>query len=277
MVATLAAAALLVGCTAGAPPEETAEDLTEVVEDPTPPEAAEELDTENEPDPIVDPLECTAYLTITARGTGEPSRRQLLAPVARAIAEAAPDDVQTVDLDYPADGDIKEGATRGIRTLIDMLNQQADLCPSQEFVVMGYSQGALVIGEALIDPGQRLLGGTVGTLSRAASDRIVAVLLYADPRFVATDPFSIDLVRLVNNGLLERPAGALDEFADRTVSFCVPDDFICQASTSITLTESGHVAYYDNGMQERGAEFALSLMGLEDARESPAPEPNANR
>lgn len=277
LATTLGVATLLVGCTTGAPPEETAENLTEVAEDPSPPEAAEELATENEPEPIVDPLECTNHLTVLARGTGEPPRRQLLSPVARAIAEGAPDDTETVNLDYPADGDIKEGATLGIRTLVDMLNQQAELCPEQQFVIMGYSQGALVIGEALIDPGLRLLGETVGTLSRAASEHIAAVVLYADPRFSASDPFSTDIVQLVNNGLLERPDGALEEFADRTISFCVPDDFICQASTSITLNEEGHVAYFSNGMQERGAIFALSQLGLPTEPENPATDPEEDR
>lgn len=260
---------LLSGCSAGTPPEETAEQLTEITADPSPAEAADELTLEETPEPVVDPLECSNYLTITARGTGEPSKRQLLAPVTRDIAQAFPEQVTTVDLDYPATGEIKEGATYGVRALIDTLNQQSLLCPEQAFILLGYSQGALVVGESLSQAADRLVGETVGELTLAATMNIAAVVLYADPRFVGSDDFIAGTARPSTNGLLERRAGALDDFADRTVSYCVAEDFICQATQSITLNEEGHVAYYTNGMQESGAAFVIEQLQSENDHTGP--------
>lgn len=277
----LTLAAMFVGCASPPPPEKTAEQLQEVTKDDQPAEAEEDLSVEQTPEPVAEPLECTPVLTITVRGTGEPRKRQLVSPIARHVEETYPGMVQTVDLDYPASGDIKEGSTQGIRTLIDTLNQQARLCADQQFVILGYSQGALLIGESLIAPDLRLIGATVGELTLAASLNIAAVVLYADPRFVGSEPFGRGTFHANTNGLLERPAGALDEYADRIVSYCVADDFICQASPALTLDEEGHVAYYSNRMQDRGAAFVIERVReaipdiermSQETAESPEPE-----
>ncbi|WP_369807911.1 cutinase family protein [Leucobacter chinensis] len=236
----------------------SAEQLAEVAEDPTPAEAAEELDVEVEPEPVVDPIGCSASLVLTVRGTGEPSSRQLLSPVAKKIASDRKGEVERVDLDYPADGNIKESATVGVRMLVDTLNQQADLCPEQQTVLLGYSQGALVVGEALQEPEGRLIGETVGVVDERASERISAIVLYADPRFVGSDPFGEGDYSPEVSGLLARAEGSLDDYATRAKSFCVADDFICQSQRS--LNEEGHVAYYSNGMQQDGAAFVLSVL-----------------
>ncbi|MDA3146146.1 cutinase family protein [Leucobacter sp. UCMA 4100] len=253
-----ALAALIAGCSTPPTPEVSAEQLAEVAEDPTPAEAAEELDAEVDPEPVVDPIDCSASLVLTVRGTGEPSSRQLLSPVAKKITSERKGEVERVDLDYPADGNIKESATIGIRMLVDTLNQQADLCPDQHTVLLGYSQGALVVGEALQGPEGRLIGETVGVVDEEASERISAVVLYADPRFVGSDPFGEGDYSPEVSGLLARAEGSLDDYASRAKSFCVADDFICQSQRS--LNEEGHVAYYSNGMQQDGAAFVLSVL-----------------
>ncbi|WP_336991658.1 cutinase family protein [Leucobacter sp. VD1] len=255
----LGAVALLAGCAAPIDPSAARESLTEVTENPTPPVAAELYDAALHPDPIVDPRDCTAVLVVTARGTGEPSKGQLLSPVARAIAKAKPKDVDVLDLDYPADGDVNEGGTLGARTLIDTLNVQAEACPEQRFVLLGYSQGAFVIGDALSVPEARLVGGTVGSVSEAAAERVLAIVFYGDPRFVGSEPFNVGSFDPTANGLLPRAPGTLDAFADRLRDYCVARDFICQ-SGSLDLDESGHVEYFSNGMQQDGAAFVLAQL-----------------
>ncbi|WP_075200942.1 cutinase family protein [Leucobacter celer] len=257
--------ALLVGfallLSACAPPiDATAarESLSEVTEGPAPPEAAEELDADREPEPIVEPLECLPYLVITARGTAEPSRGQLLSPVSRAISEARPGEVLQLDLAYPADTDVKEGGTIGARTLVDTLNVQTEACEDQRFVLLGYSQGALVIGDALAAPGARLIGETVGEVSEAAAERVLAIVFYGNPRFVGSESFDYGSYDPRMNGILPRPPGSLDAYADRLRDYCVAGDFVCQSS--LDLDEAPHVDYYSNGMQQDGAAFAITRL-----------------
>lgn len=248
----------LVSCAGVQDPEATREQLTEVTGEPADPGASEKYDAETNPEPIVDPIDCTEDLIITVRGTGEPKKRQLLSPVARAIEEARADAAGS-DLPYPADTDVNDGSTIGVRMLIDTLNQQAELCPMQRFVLLGYSQGALVVGDALSSPEHRLVGATVGEVGTAAANRIRAIVLYGDPRFVGSEPYNAGFFSPSINGLLPRPIDALSKYDERIRDFCVADDFICQ--NRLEMDQEGHVAYFENGMQDQGAAFAIEKLG----------------
>lgn len=292
----------LVSCATPPDPEETRDSLTEVTEDPVLPDAAVELDAEMQPDPVVDPLVCTDYLIVMARGTGEPSKKQLLATTARAItreverrnddivaeleartdeasADVTHDDasdasadsaeetaqadqllrtVHTTDIDYPADTEVKEGATVGVRQLIDQLNVQASECVDQEFILLGYSQGALIVGDALIAPEARLVGSTVGVLSPEAEARILAIALLGNPRFVGSEPFDSGTFDPEMNGILPRPPGSFESLSDRMIDFCVENDFVCQSS--LDLDPTAHQLYYHNGMATEAAEFVISRL-----------------
>lgn len=280
-VAVLLSAALavpialsLAACSNVPEPEENIDSLTAVTEAPAPPKAAEEYDIELHPDPIADPIDCTPYLVITARGTGEPNKGQLLSPVARTIKKALPDEVTVLNLDYPADTDVNEGGTYGVRLLLDTLNVQAKACPAQVFVLLGYSQGALIVGDALSAPDSRIVGSTVGELTDDAASRIAAIVLYGNPRFSATESYDEGTFNELLGGILPRTAGTLDAFADRIRDYCVAKDFICQSS--LDLDEKGHVAYFKNGMQEKGAEFVLSrLVPLKGTQLIPTPGDDA--
>lgn len=254
--------ALLAGCAPEPDPTASLESLREVTTDPTPPAAIDEYDAETHPEPVVEARECSNYLVITARGTGEPRKKQLLGPVARAVAEARPDEVSRVDLNYPADTEVLAGATGGARTLIDTLNVQAAACPEQRFVLLGYSQGALIVGDALGAPDTRLVGTKVGELTAEAAERIIAVVLYGNPRFVGSDPTGYGDFAEDINGLLPRPPESLSAYNDRLRDYCVADDFICQST--LEMEESGHVAYYENGMQEDGAAFIIAQLSPRD-------------
>lgn len=257
LLAALAGAAL-VSCAPKPDALETRESLSEATEVPEPSSEPSEYDIEAFPDPIVEPLECTPYLVITARGTGEPPRGQLLSPVARAIEEARPDSVATVDMDYPADTDVNVGGLRGVRWLLDTLNVQAESCPLQRFVLLGYSQGALVIGDALAAPEERIVGAETGELGETAAENIVAVVLYGNPRFVGSEAYDVGSYSPEVDGILPRAEGGLERFADRLRDYCEARDFICQ--TSFDIDEEGHVSYYENGMQQDGAAFVITLL-----------------
>lgn len=262
-------APMLVACSSPPDASTTKESLTDVVEDPSPPEAAEGYSAEVEPEPVVEPLECSTYLVITARGTGEPPKQQLLAKVAKAIVSARPDETQVVDLDYPADTDVKEGGTIGARALIDTLNVQTEACEDQRFVLLGYSQGALIVGDAIASPEFRVVGATVGEVTSEAAERIAAVVLYGNPRFVGSESYNVGSFDPQLNGLLPRPPGTLDAYAERMRDYCVKRDYVCQSS--LDMDEKGHVAYYKNGMQQDGAAFVITeLPPLQDDEEDEA-------
>ena len=262
--ALVALSVALSGCSPTPDPEATRDSLVEATQSPAPDERDEvaealaQYDATTHPESIAEPLECSRYLVITARGTGERPSGQLLSTVARLISEARPGEVEIVDLDYPADGDVKLGATRGVRLLIDIVNQQSVLCAEQRFILLGYSQGALIIGDALTAPEYRIVGTVAGTLISAAKARIAAVVFYGDPRFLGSEAFGVGSFDPALNGLLPRPPGSLEAVADRLRSYCEADDIVCQST--LALEGSGHVVYYSNGMQQDGAAFVITRL-----------------
>lgn len=273
----LAGVFALSGCAAELDPVEARDSLTEVTEDPEPPATASEYDAKLHPEPVVEPQECSHYLVITARGTGEPSKGQLLSPVAKDISKARPGEVTTEDLDYPADTNVKEGGTRGVRVLIDTLNVQAEACPDQQFVLLGYSQGAMVIGDALAEADTRMIGETTGSLSTKAAAHVLAVVMYGDPRFAGHETFNVGSFDPELGGIMPRQLGSLDEFASRISDFCVEGDLVCQATLkagespeAASSAQEHHVEYYSNGMQRDGADFVIDKLGPK-AKKTPTP------
>lgn len=259
----------LASCSQVPDAEENIDSLTSVTEAPAPPAAAEEYDITAHPEPLVEAMECTPYLVLTARGTGEPHKGQLLSPVARAVKKALPSEVTVLDLDYPADTDVNEGGTYGARLLLDTLNVQAAACPKQEFVLLGYSQGALIIGDALSPVDARLVGATVGELHEDAQKRLLAVVLYGNPRFNGEERYNVGSFDNALGGILPRTAGSLEPFAERIQDFCVKGDFICQSN--MDLDEKGHVAYFKNGMQQDGANYVLAQIAKSKALKAITP------
>lgn len=273
----------LAGCATPADPAVARDALQEAAEAPAPEHESQADAAEAEPLEL-EPHECLPYLIVTARGTGEPQRGQLLSPVSRAIAEARPDQAVRTDLDYPADTDVNVGASLGVRTLVAMLNLQAQACPEQKFVLLGYSQGAMVVGDALAEPEDRFVGTKADKLRPEAAAAVSAIVFYGDPRFVGAEPFNDGSYDETRDGLLPRPPQALSAFADRIRDYCVSDDFICQATTA-DLDEAGHVEYFDNGMQQDGAAFAITRLAplaktAQDAKKSgetaPADQPETD-
>lgn len=258
IAAVLGLSLTLAACSTGPDPVETRESIEDAAQDRANTDDVEAYDATLHPDPLVDPGECTPYLVITARGTGEPESGQLLSPVARLISDARPGEVRIQDLDYPADTDVKRGSAAGVRTLIDTLNVQTDACPDQQFVLLGYSQGALIVGDALVDPGARVVGLRVGEILPAASGRILAVLLYGDPRFQSEESFNFGDSVPGHDGVFPRPVGSLAAYEERVRDYCVADDIVCQ--TTLDLEETGHTAYFDNGMQADGAAFVITRL-----------------
>ncbi len=69
----------------------------------------------------------------------------------------------------------------GTATLVSELNRLATKCPSSKTVLIGFSQGAHLIGDALAKS-----RAASKQPSAAAKSRVAAVLLYGDPMYTPT-------------------------------------------------------------------------------------------
>lgn len=97
----------------------------------------------------------------TVRGTGETLNGTVLATLGRDIAALEPDSYWT-ELDYPATLDFVSSATQGVTTLASEMQQYYSACPDGKTVLVGYSQGALIVNIVLA--GTNLAGGDIPPL-----------------------------------------------------------------------------------------------------------------
>ncbi|WP_163198721.1 MULTISPECIES: cutinase family protein [Bifidobacterium] len=192
---------------------------------------------------------------IMARGTNESADNGLLNPVAQQISAAFGGDVQITSLDYPATFDV-DSVDAGVGRLVAMLNGQAQQCPAQKTVLMGFSQGAIVVGDVLVAPRDRFdPSGNKDELTAAAGKNIAAVVMYGDPRFNCKASYNRGTFDATLNGSFSpRGAGELDAYKDRIADFCAAKDIVCQQGGE----QQEHARYFSDGSQTQGAQFAIA-------------------
>lgn len=201
--------------------------------------------------------DCRAVSVISARGTTEPqSGSWLQKQMGDQILAQFPGQSKYTELPYPATTPFDASAPVGVTNLISTLNTEAQQCPGQKYILLGYSQGAGVVGDALAEPSARIWGATAGTVSAAASGRITAVVMYGDIRFRAGEPYNVGTFEpgKQSGNPPARPLGALGTYASRIQDYCVKDDFVCQGTGGF----AAHLAYFGNGMREQGVRFAVA-------------------
>ncbi|GAA4146170.1 cutinase family protein [Actinomadura keratinilytica] len=203
--------------------------------------------------------DCKAVGVISARGTWEPQDGSWLQkPMGDLILQRYPGQAEYTELTYPAEVAFDTSAPVGVGNLISTLNAEAQRCPDQRYVLLGYSQGAGVVGDALAAPSARIWGRDKGTVSTAASSRIAAIVLFGDIRFKAGEPYNVGTFEpgKESGDPPPRPAGALSAYASRIQDYCVKDDFVCQGTGNFIA----HLAYFVNGMPSQGVDFAVAKL-----------------
>jgi hypothetical protein len=140
-----------------------------------------------------------------------------------------PSETEYLSLPYPAASvgpDYFNSVDAGWQGLQAIIRTRVSECPQIRIAVVGYSQGAHVVNEAL----QFLERSDPGALGN-----IRAALLIADPRADATAPYHLpvtvsgDPAPSPQNGGILTPRTLPDAIHDRAVSFCISGDLVCDA------------------------------------------------
>jgi cutinase len=140
-------------------------------------------------------------------------------------------------VDYPASTSATS-PTDGNRALVDHVSSQAQTCPEQRFVLVGYSQGANVVGNSLgiSSEGAAVGGPVVATLPAAVEPRVSAVLVFGYP-------------------LRKLGRGITGTYAGRTLDLCAADDIVCDPAGNSWLA---HLSYTGNA--DEAAVFAAGRL-----------------
>ncbi|MFD4459764.1 cutinase family protein [Nocardia sp. NPDC058480] len=207
-------------------------------------------------DPIPHPDGCAEVRVVTVRGTLEPqSGSLLLTPLGGRIAQEFGRRTTVTELEYPASMN-PDSAVRGVENLTALLNASAAACPDQRLVLLGYSQGARVIGNTL---------DARTALTEQAAARIDAIALFGSPLFNGAEPYNRGSFDPALSGTGPLRLGALTEFADRLRDYCHAGDRVCQggdpAAGFRNALSYGHIAYFFNDSRDQATAFVREQLG----------------
>ncbi|WP_344350021.1 cutinase family protein, partial [Catellatospora coxensis] len=129
--------------------------------------------------------------------------------------------IRRAGLDYPALWDNTASTAAGVLNLKRELNQLAIYCPGSRTVLLGYSQGAAVIGE--------LLGLGRSSLTTVAQNNIEAVVFFGDPGYRVGEIQNDSGNTANGQGIRYRVPRVLDWLYPRLRSYCYDGDWACDA------------------------------------------------
>lgn len=164
-----------------------------------------------------------------------------------------------LSLEYPAFARFGHSPLVGVRLLTARLEQlgfAADF--DRPVVLIGFSQGALVITETLAMPEDRRFAPGVAPLSPNARRRVWAAVSVGNPSFRAGEPFNDGTPSPGVSGMLARPFGALDSAGDVLVDLAESDDVAAQHVRTSTM--DGHLAYGRRGYPDRVVDWVMAKL-----------------
>ena len=266
------------------------------------------------PSAWADPPNCATYMLLGARGTGAEPTPETIAAFGEDAAYERFDDgigdiasnmldvlvpaiqaqggtIKTYGTHYPATGVVQAvmkfskvwqdtwtlGVYAGRLDLASAIEDENESCPGTKFLLVGYSQGAQVVGDA------------IRTISPAARNQIAATALFGDPLFQPLDEqANVGTYRTDHGGMWGERGLWSRELSSPVFSYCNEGDVACQLNEASYNAEPNednrfvwdvraidewakahhqgvldeHGAYADNGSPEKAAVAFAEVLGL---------------
>ncbi|KNE99513.1 hypothetical protein PSTG_07228 [Puccinia striiformis f. sp. tritici PST-78] len=192
---------------------------------------------------IISPSGCPSYYLIGARGTGEAQTTGSIAynKLYQKVMAAIPGGAKE-ELTYSSSADYTITVSQGSQTEVRFMTDQLSKCPQTVFVLVGYSKGAMVTTQTLIN-------------KSIPQDKIAAVALFGNPYF--TPGLPQDKCGATTGVGSAAIAGLKipDGLADRVYDCCVPGDSVCQTFGTIIA----HLSY-SGQPQEDATQFVIQKL-----------------
>ncbi|KAF5315425.1 hypothetical protein D9619_007285 [Psilocybe cf. subviscida] len=211
------------------------------------------------PAPAAAPISpCTAVHIIAARASTEPPGAGIIGALVAQVQSQSSQSVSTNSPVYPATlTDYADSSAAGTAAVKTLLTNQANACPNQKIVLVGYSQGAHIIGDAIAGGGGGVgLGPQTNPVPASIANRVVAVIQMGDPRHLAFQSFNKGTS--IRDGLFPRLSSQQYSatLKPRIQSYCDFGDPFCDGG----LLTSVHLTYLDR-YQNSAAQFILTAIG----------------
>ncbi|KAG5952534.1 hypothetical protein E4U53_000609 [Claviceps sorghi] len=181
---------------------------------------------------------------MVARGSLESPGTGALQPLAQLITQRHRG--ATIEaIDYPATLEhYQQSVAAGTQAVTKQLTSYVERCSNSHVIVLGYSQGAHITGDALCGGTAIDTGVSTPPLNDKIASHIAAVVWYGDPRHVSGKPF--DKGSAKTDGIFARKEEqSCDKFSEILASYCDDGDMFCANRGSDYIVHMTYPARYD--------------------------------
>jgi acetylxylan esterase len=181
---------------------------------------------------------CATVDIIVARASTEKQGTGVIGALAEEIQKGVKATVGIRAVVYPAAlTPYEPSVTAGDKAIKAELEEEVTKCPGQKIVLLGYSQGAQIVGDALGGGGGNAKdlgegdGPETPPAAAFATEKVVGVIQYGDPRRipgqsfdVGTDTKAEGIFPRLKNQLLTAFAPLIQSYCDNGDPFCAKGD-----------------------------------------------------
>ncbi|KAJ5040507.1 uncharacterized protein L3040_006162 [Drepanopeziza brunnea f. sp. 'multigermtubi'] len=190
---------------------------------------------------------------IVARASTEMPGQGIIGAVATKVQNAmSGSDSEAVV--YPATlTDYQASEASGVAAMTKLIEEYTARCPDTKIALMGYSQGAQVVGDVLCGTSQANFN-TTKPIAEKYQKNIVAVIQMGDPSHMPN--FPQDVGNATKAGIFPRPdTAACKNLEPMTKAYCNADDRFCDSGNSVPV----HLAYVQN-FGTQAADFVMKMV-----------------
>jgi len=202
---------------------------------------------------------CAAVSIITARASTEAAGEGITGALVTQVVNASRQTVSRASVSYPATlNNYANSQRQGVNAAKTQLTNLVNACPNTKVVLLGYSQGANVVGDVLGGGGGGSLGAANPPVADNIASHVVAEVTFGDPRHVVNGP-NFNLGTADANGRFPRSGAQvqkLNTFAGRIQAYCDNTDTFCDSGNNTNV----HLTYL-NRYQNQAANFILGRIG----------------
>jgi|HubBroStandDraft_6_1064221.scaffolds.fasta_scaffold01750_3 acetylxylan esterase len=177
---------------------------------------------------------CATVNLIVARASTEAPGDGAIGALAEEIQKGVKATVSQQAVNYPAAlSPYEPSVTAGDKAIKAQLEEEVAKCPGQKIVLLGYSQGAQIVGDVLGGGGGNAdyLGAGDGPATppaaASATAQVVGVIQYGDPRRIPGQSFDVGTDKNAEGIFPRLKSQLLTSFAPDIQSYCDNGDPFC--------------------------------------------------
>jgi len=194
---------------------------------------------------------CATANIIVARASTEAEGDGVIGALAEEIQKGVKATVSQQAVKYPAAlTPYEPSVTKGDEAIKKQLEEEVAKCPGQKIVLLGYSQGAQIVGDALGGGGGNAKedgegdGPATPPAAKSATEKVVGVIQYGDPRRIPGQSFDVGSDPGAEGIFPRLKTQLLTPFAEDIQSYCDVGDPFCAKGFNL-FAHLDYVEKYD--------------------------------